>query len=246
MKQTERFMTGGCLVLLILLILTGAGLVGTVGYTLWRIDNTTEKNRVAAEAELRNLIDHTARESAQTLRASATSDPVTLTALIGQRTGAPVITYDTTHNEFTAVVEKAVIYQRAGILGLRPNWITTCVTLTYALGPTRTWRVNTTTRETVSCLPSKQIGDLVRSAKQVLENLDNDLMTVTEAQLVLDQARSPGRLTVKKVAHGKRTTIVTAVLTDMAGTVDQCYLLTLPRPGNEVPGPVTAAPASSC
>ncbi|MBB4987142.1 hypothetical protein [Streptomyces nymphaeiformis] len=245
-KRIERSITGGCLVFLVLLIMVGVSLVTVVGYVLWSTGNTTEKNRTAAEAELHDLINRAALESAGALRASAATDPATLTALIGKHTEAPVITYDAAHKKFTAVVEKATDYQRVNMLGGGSDRIAACGIFTYTLGPDRTWRVDVTTRETTACLPSSEVGHLARGAREVLEGLDDDLTTVTQARRALDRTRPLGRLTVRKVTHDKRTTTISALLTDTAQTVDQCFLLTLPRPGNQVPSPVTVTPASSC
>ncbi|MEU0398761.1 hypothetical protein ABZ318_00630 [Streptomyces sp. NPDC006197] len=245
-KRIERFITGGCLVSLVLLIVVGVSLVAVVGYALWSTSSTTEKNRAAAETELRDLIDRTARESAGALRASATTDPAALTTLIWKRTEAPVITYDAARKGFTAVVEKAIVYERASILGSNPDRITSCGIFTYTLGPDRAWRVSVATRETAACLPGREIDALAREAGRVLEHSDNDLTTVTQAQGVLDRTRPLGRLTVRKVTHDERATTVSALLTDTAQTVEQCFLFTLSRPGSQVPSPVAVTPASSC
>lgn len=245
-KRIEHFITGGCLVSLVLLIMVGVSLVAVVGYVLWNTSSTTEKNRTAAEAELRDLIDRTARESAEALRTSATTDPAALTTLIWKHTEAPVITYDAARKGFTAVVEKATVYERASILGSSPDRITSCGIFTYTLGPDRAWHVNIATRETAACLPTREIDALAREAGRILEHSDDDPTTVTQAQDVLDRTRPLGRLTVRKVAHDKRATTVSALLTNTAQTVGQCFLFTLSRPGSQVPSPATLTPASSC
>lgn len=239
-------LTGGCLIFLVLLIVIGGSLLAALWYRLWSTENTTNRNRAAAEVEHRERIDRAARESAQALRASAATDPATLTALIGKHTRAPVITYNATHKEFTAKVEMSTIYDTAHLLTVGVERIVSCEVFTYTPGPDRAWRVDLTTRETATCRPGKQIGDLAHRARQVLENLNGDLMTVAEAQRVLDQARSPGRLIVRNVTHDKRTTTVSALLADATKTVGQCYRLTMSRPGNQVPSPATATPTSLC
>ncbi|MFE0704567.1 hypothetical protein [Streptomyces sp. NPDC058872] len=133
------------------------------------------------------------------------------------------------------MVEMATGYDTVHLLTNGVDRIVSCKVFTYAVGPDRAWRVDVTTREAAICRPGKQIGNLARMARQALENLGGDLMTVTEAQHALDQARSPGRLTVRKVTHDARTTTVSALLADADGTTDQCYLLTLSRPGSEAP-----------
>ncbi|MGW3388687.1 hypothetical protein [Streptomyces cinereoruber] len=245
-KWIEPSITGGCLVFLTLLIVVGGSLVTVLGYALWKSDNTTEENRTAAKAELHDLIDHAARGSAGALSASATTDPAALAALIGKHTEAPVITYDAARKEFTAVVEKATAYQTASMLGGGSDQITSCAIFTYTLGPDRAWRVDVTTREAIACRSSREVGRLARGAREVLEDLDDDLTAVAQAQRALDRTRPLGRLAVKRVAYDEHTTTVSALLANTARTIDQCYLFTLPRPGNQAPSPVTATPAASC
>ncbi|MFF9431895.1 hypothetical protein [Streptomyces sp. NPDC014746] len=245
-NRIERSITGGCLVSLVLLIMVGVSLVAVVGYVLWSTSSTTEKNRAAAETELRDLIGRTARESAEALRTSATTDPAALTTLIWKHTEAPVITYDAARKGFTAVVEKATVYERASILGSSPDRITSCDIFTYTIGPDRAWHVNVATRETAACLPAREIDALAREAGRILEYSADDPTTVTQAQDVLDRTKPLGRLTVRKVAHDKRATTISALLTTTAQTVGQCFLFTLSHPGNQVLSPVAVTPASSC
>ncbi|MFE7513514.1 hypothetical protein ACFU8I_20175 [Streptomyces sp. NPDC057540] len=136
--------------------------------------------------------------------------------------------------------------KRASILGSSPTRITSSGIFTYTLGPDRAWHVNVATRETAACLPAREIDALVREAGRILEHSADAPTTVTQAQDVLDQTRPLGRLTVRKVAHDKRATTVSALLTNTAQTVGQCFLFTLSRPANQVPSPVAVTPASSC
>ncbi|MFF0476372.1 hypothetical protein [Streptomyces sp. NPDC004284] len=246
MRRIERRMTGGCLFLLALLIVIGGSAVAVFWYTVWKTDNITDRNRTAAETEHRDQIDRAARDATRALRASGTTDPAVLTALIGKHTEAPVITYDATRKKFTAEVEMSAFYDTAGLLGAGVEQIVSCEVFTYTPGTGRTWRVDVTTRATTACRPGKEIGELARRATEVLDEPNGDPTTVAEAQRVLDRARYPGRLTVRKVTHDERTTTVSALLADTTGTTDQCYLLTLPRPGNQARGRSAATPTNSC
>lgn len=252
MKRVERFVSGGCLLFLVTFLVIGVGPAIAVWYALAGTDTANARNRADAEAELHDQVQRAARESTRALGASVGDDPAALTALIARHTEAPVITYDAVRGEFTALVEKAAFYQSAGILGGGADRITSCDLFTYVLGPDLVWRVDVARQDASACLPGEQIGALAREAARDLQDVEDDLTTVAQAQRALDRTRSLGRPDVRKVVHDGGTTTVTAVLSDPARTVDQCYLLTVPRPGSRAPAPVTATgtatatPTSAC
>ncbi|MEV5441576.1 hypothetical protein AB0N23_03355 [Streptomyces sp. NPDC052644] len=228
-----------------MLIVIGGSLLAVLGHRLWDINNMTDTNKTAAEAEHRARIERAARESTRALRASATTDPAALTALIGKYTEAPVITYEAAHKKFTAEVEMSTTYDTVHLLTVGVERIVSCELFTYTLGPDRAWRVDVATRGTATCLPGRQVADLARRAKSILENLNGPLTTVRQAERVLDQAGPPGRLTVRSMVTDTRTTTVSALLTDMTGAVDQCYNFSLSHHASGDRMSVTSMPTAA-
>ncbi|MFI0929982.1 hypothetical protein [Streptomyces sp. NPDC021012] len=245
-KRENRFVAGGCLVILAVLILVLGVPVSWFWYAAWRNHRTTEDHEAKAVASLLQQADYMADHSGRALRASGTTRPDVLTGLIWKHTEAPVIRHDATRGGFTAVVEKAVDYDMVSFYGVRPGRAVRCLVFTYAHGPGDTWTSEVTVSEADACRKSNEIQSTAREARIHLSRMPSEALTVGGIQQGLDPAGRPDLLTVQSVTRERSTLSVSATISSWDGTANQCYRLTRPISGGKAESSTIAAPAASC
>ncbi|MFJ3786347.1 hypothetical protein [Streptomyces sp. NPDC090093] len=245
-ERANRFATGGCLTILMVLILVLGVFASWMWYSAWRVGQASEQNSKKALTSLLQQADRMADESGRALRASDPGSAEEAADVIWKHTEAPVITHDAALGKFTATVEKAVEYNTAGFPGGGADRVVRCFVFTITHGPGRTWTSQVAAEDFNVCRPSKDIGSQARNALTHLANMPGEDLTRAGVQRALDPAGHPDLVTVKSVIRRKGMVVVSALISSRDGTTDQCYRLTRPNSGQEVQLSATAAPTTSC
>ncbi|MDV5149002.1 hypothetical protein R1T08_33915 [Streptomyces sp. SBC-4] len=246
-ERVDRFVTGGCLALLVVLIVVGGFLAAWMWSSIWRVTQDDGNKREAALAALLQEADRTAADSRHALGASGSTDVDVLTGVIGQRTGAPVITYDASRDEFTAVVRKEVRYDMAGFTGAGAGEEARCLVLTYTRGAGRTWTSRVDVQDVGVCGPSREIDVRAAEARAQLAGTPAEDLTASGVQRSLDPAGRPDWLRVTRVVRRGDVVTVSAVVSTWDGSTGQCYRFTRRLSGAGAPSaPATGVPALRC
>ncbi|WP_143664485.1 hypothetical protein [Streptomyces sp. NRRL B-24572] len=245
-KRGNRFVTGGCLTILTVLILLLGVTVSWLWYSSSHNRQTTRENEEKALTSILSQADRTADASGRALQTSGTTRADVLTGLIWKHTEAPVIRYDVAHGGFTALVEKAVEYETVGFYGARTARMVRCLAFTYTPGHGGTWTSQVTVKGSDTCRASNEIRNVAREARTRLARMSGEALTAGGIQQELDPAGRPDLLTVHGVTREGRTVSVSATISSWDGTVNQCYRLTRPISGSKAENSTIAAPAASC
>ncbi|MFG2840885.1 hypothetical protein ACGFYE_38520 [Streptomyces zaomyceticus] len=245
-ERVNRFATGGCLTIIMVLILVLGVFASWMWYSAWRVGQASEENDKKALASLLQQADRMADDSGRALRASDPSSAEEAADVIWKHTEAPVITHDAALGKFTATVEKAVEYNTAGFPGAGADRAVRCLVFTYTHGPGQNWTSQVAAKDVNVCRASKDVGNQARGARTRLANMLREDLTRAGVQQALDPAGRPDLVTVKSVIRRKGLVIVSALISSRDGTADQCYRLTRPNSIEEVQLSATAAPTTSC
>ncbi|MFE2559780.1 hypothetical protein ACFXGT_27895 [Streptomyces sp. NPDC059352] len=245
-ERVNRFTTGGCLTVLMALILVLGVFASWMWYSAWRVGQASGENEKKALASLLQQADRMADDSGRALRASDPTSTEEAADVIWKHTEAPVITHDAALGTFTATVEKAVEYTTAGFPGGGADRAVRCLVFTYTHGPGRTWASRVSAEDVNACRPSKDIGNQAREARTRLANTPGEELTPTGVQQALDLTGRPDLVRVKSAVRRKGVVTVSALISSWDGTVDQCYRFIRPLSDDKAPNSTTAAPVISC
>ncbi|MFE6462209.1 hypothetical protein ACFVP0_32735 [Streptomyces cinereoruber] len=245
-ERSNRFATGGCLTILMVLILVLGVFASWMWYSAWRVGQASEENSKKALTSLLQQADRMADDSGRALRASNPSSAEETVGVIWKHTEAPVIIHDAALSNFTATVEKAVEYNTAGFPGGRADKAARCLIFTYAHGPDRKWTAQVVAKDVNICRASKDVGNQAQEARTRLANMPREDLTRAGVQQALDPTGRPDLVTVKSVTRRKGSVIVSALISSREGTTHQCYRLTRPDSVEEVQISATTAPTTSC
>ncbi|MEU2079216.1 hypothetical protein, partial [Streptomyces sp. NPDC013489] len=245
-RRANRFATGGCLTILMVLILVLGVFASLMWYAGWRVGQASEENDKKALASLLQQADRIADESGRALRGSDPSSAEKAADVIWKHTEAPVITHDAALGMFTAVVEKAVEYNTAGLPPGGSERTVRCLVFTYTHGPGRKWTSQVSAKDVNACRSSTDIGNRARAARSRLANMPREDLTRAGIQQALDPAGRPDLVTVKSAIRRNGSVIVSALISSRDGAAGQCYRLTRPYEGVEIQLSAAAAPAITC
>ncbi|MFD8394918.1 hypothetical protein ACFV2N_38455, partial [Streptomyces sp. NPDC059680] len=248
LARKNRTNTTGCLAILIGLVLILASGLSWLCYSDWHAGKVNSERRQRAVSSILQQAGNAADSTARSLNASHSSDVDRLTGVIWRRTGAPLITCDTSRREFTARLSKQVGYETVGVIpGGGGNAVSRCLDFTYSRPHAQTWMPKVTVRDDDVCRPATDIGYLSRLAGTRIEGIDVRELTRTGVQRALDPAGTLRTFTVKGVARRDGTVSVSVLISSHDGTASQCYRITRSVPGSDAVHPsVVTAPASSC
>ncbi|MGW4159878.1 hypothetical protein [Streptomyces sp. NPDC004788] len=236
----NRFAAGGCLTILGVLTVVCAIVLSWLWYRAGHDEQVSHESRQKALAGLERRAERAKDESLQSLRERGTADAETLTGVIAQHTGAPVIRYDAAHRRFTATVEETADYEKINILRPGADRVKRCVAFTFSRGPDGLWTGRTEQRDGRVCQPVQEIGDQARYLRSRLARLaDGDLTSAGVKELL--KAKSV-------VVEGGTVRAVTVVFSyDKA--LGQCYRFTRPfadGAADELDAATRAVPVPDC
>lgn len=245
-KRGNRLVTTGCLTVLIALVTALSIVVSWLLYRHWHDGRVNSERREQALAAIHEQARARADDTDRALESSGTSDVDALTGVIWQHSKAPVITYDTSHREYTATAASSAQYDANAILpGGGSAQVTRCFAFTFTQHPSQVWTSKVSERDDATCRPGTQIGNQVRLALTRISSMYPENLTHDGVQDVLDP--TGGRFfDVKDVVRdGDEVSLSVLVLSPQAA-VTQCYRFTRSVRGHVSQGSATAVPESSC
>ncbi|MFI7408666.1 hypothetical protein ACIBU0_08375 [Streptomyces sp. NPDC049627] len=246
-RRANRLVTTGCLTILVGLITVLGVLVSWLWYRHWHDGNVNSERRDKAFASILKQARATADDTARALDTSGATDPDALTGVIWRHTEAPVITYDASRREFTAMAARSTLYDEEVMLpGGGPVEVTRCFAFTYTHRPGQAWTPRVSERDDDACRPGTEIGGLVRLARTRISHMHAEDLTRAGVQKALDPTGRLRSYDVKSALRKADTVTVTILLSSPDTTVDQCYRFTRPVSDDAAQGSTTAVPTPSC
>lgn len=236
MARLDRAMTTGCLILLVVLIVVFGTVLGVLWYWSWHTDKINAEYRQQALLALGDQLRRTRNETIRALGDAGPADPGALTAVIHQRTGAPVISYDASRHVFRARVAKRAEYKIRTLFGIGQDMIVRCLEYTYAPAKGHDWASAMSILMNDTCGPSVSIGNGAHTAGQRVAALEAAELNRAGVR----RALAPYRrfLTVGTITRTGSTVKMSVAVSE--GTSRQCYRIT--RDGSRV----LSVPAQTC
>jgi hypothetical protein len=179
--------TTGCLTILIALITVLGVLVSWLWYRHWHDGNGNSERRDRAFASILKQAHARAGDTDRALETSGITDVDALTGVIWRHTEAPVIAYDASRHEFTAMAASSAHYDAKAILpGGGSGQVTRCFVFTFTHRPGQAWTSRVSERDDDVCRAGTAIGGLVRLAQTRISSMYAEDLTRAGVQKALD------------------------------------------------------------
>ena len=243
--RAHRFVTTGCLTVLIALITVLGVVVGSLWYRHWHDGNVNSDRRDEAYASILKQARADADDTARALGTSGATDADTLTGVIWRHSKAPVITYDDSSRGFTATARRFTEYEEKAIWGGGPVRVTRCFVVIYTPGAGRAWTSRVSERDDAVCRPATEIDGLAQLVRKRIGSMYPEDLTKAGVRKALDPLGKQRSYDVRSVVREADTVTVLAVLSTADATTSQCYRVARPA-DDAIPDSTTAVPASSC
>lgn len=245
--RATRRVANGCLVLLII----PACLIAYFWYSVWHTGHVNSRRNEDALATVLQGAREDGAGTARALSASRSTDTDALTGLVWQHTEAPVITYDSARQAFTATAFRSAVYDEEALLFVHggPTQVQRCLGFVYTRRADRTWTSKVTVRDDAVCRPGRRIRSLTELARTRITNMYADDLTRTGVRRALDPTGQARSFDVREVVrNGQTVTVGVRVRDDLdaSPTAGQCYRFTRSIDPDDSEHSATAVPATTC